>query len=489
MQWLIKLFPRLWTNWVTLFGAVLTTFAAAAILLLLSGAFPSTETNIYLGSFLLLALPGVFLVGLVFIPAGLWWERRKSPDRVLPLARPDSVTAALVHALQDRKVRNRFFFVAAVTVGNVFLFSVAGSKSVAHADSARFCGTTCHTVMQPEWEAYNRSPHSRVACVQCHIGPGASWAVRAKINGLKQVVGVMTGNYSRPVPTPVEHLRPSRDTCEQCHWPQKFTGNRIKLFPHYSQDQGNTPAFNAMLLKVGGENKRTGAFEGIHWHVRADTEVRYEVLDKQRKKIGKITVLDKGKVVAEYLPPGAQQPALATRTMDCIDCHNRPTHIVDITAKNAVDRAMFSGALDPKLPWLAEMAAAALAPPDLAHQGAATALRAGLEAAYKKAHADAVPAAADLDKAASALAEIYKRNVYPEMKVTWGTYTSNLGHQSLDGQKAGCFRCHDREHEWKKADGSTKSLSQSCDLCHEALATGEDPAKFEEPLQALLGGR
>ena len=345
----------MWTNWITLLGSALATVSGVAILVLfaieLSGG---DRANVYTNSFLLLLLPFGFALGLLLIPIGLVIDRRGKRKAGLEPGSHDAIQAAFATALRDRKARRRVLFVLAVTCVNIFLFAFAGHKSVAYMDSPKFCGTTCHTVMQPEWEAYNRSPHSRVACVQCHIGPGASWAVKSKINGLSQVWKVATKTYHSPVPTPVEHLRPSRDTCEQCHWPAKFGGSKLKLFPHYKADDKNTPQFNAILLHIGGENPRTKKYEGIHWHVNADNQVRYEYLDRERTRIGKITVLSKGEVVSTYELPGKHDKAVGERVMDCVDCHNRPTHITDITPKDAVDRALYSGGLDPKVPFLAK---------------------------------------------------------------------------------------------------------------------------------------
>jgi hypothetical protein len=125
--------------------------------------------------------------------------------------------------------------------------------------------------MEPEYVMYMRSPHARVACVDCHIGPGASWFVRSKISGLRQVYAVLAKTYSRPIPTPVEHLRPSRETCEQCHWPEKFHGDKLKIFTHYDNDRNNTKRFTALLLKIGGPDAFGARASGIHWHVSQGT--------------------------------------------------------------------------------------------------------------------------------------------------------------------------------------------------------------------------
>jgi hypothetical protein len=71
--------------------------------------------------------------------------------------------------------------------------------------------------MEPEYTAYQFSPHAKVGCVQCHIGSGADWFVRSKISGSYQLYAVAFKKYPTPIPTPIGNLRPAQETCEQCH--------------------------------------------------------------------------------------------------------------------------------------------------------------------------------------------------------------------------------------------------------------------------------
>src|SRR5205085_3287842 len=157
----------------------------------------------------------------------------------------------------------------------VFLtISAGGSYQAYHfSESVAFCGTTCHTPMHPEYTAYQVSAHARVACVECHVGSGATWYARAKLNGAHQLYGVMFGNYKRPIPTPVHNMRPSTDTCEQCHWPQKFHGTMLKTFNLYGYDEANTLRQFRLLIKVGGGSPENGPVSGIHWHMNLSNEV------------------------------------------------------------------------------------------------------------------------------------------------------------------------------------------------------------------------
>ena len=476
-----SLLPRLWANWITLLGSIISTVSGFAILLLLAIGLASSKENPYQSLLVVVALPVLFAIGLLLIPLGLHVDRRRHRE-----GSRDALQVAFDAAFADRSARRRIIFVAVATLANVGLFAFVGQKAVEHMDSPGFCGTACHQPMQPEWEAFSRSPHSNVACVECHIGPGAAAVIKAKWNGVHQLLGVLTSSYDRPVVARVEDLPPAHKTCEGCHSPQRFRADRVKLFAHYDLDEDNTPKFNAMLLRIGGFNRRTEKYEGIHWHANPDNQVRFEYLDPERGKVGKITLVAKGQVVAEYLPPGAPEKPLGVRIMDCIDCHNRPTHIFDGTAKNAVDRALFIAALDTKMPFIAEVSVGLLTQATVPREQAEGHFNTALAAAYQKEHPEVKPDPAALDKAAKTLAIIYLRNVYPAMNLTWNRYRSNIGHKVEGVANAGCFRCHDSQHEATLADGKRKKLGQDCDSCHTGLAFDENPAKFDDTLSAMM---
>jgi hypothetical protein len=473
--------PRMWSNWVSLAGVVVTTVTGVVLLLGLVTQLAGPTINTYALTFILLVAPMVFLFGLALIPLGMWLDRRKTgrPKH----ADTESLQDSFTELLGRKGVRNRLIFVGALTILNIALLGGAGHEAVQFMDSPKFCGTVCHEVMAPEYEAYLRSPHARVKCVECHIGEGASWAVKAKIDGIRQVWGVMTDDFHRPIPTPVHTLRPARDTCEKCHWTAKFHGNRIITRIHTQEDEQNTAVANVLLLKVGGQNQATGRHEGIHWHVSPDVEVRYEALDEKREKIGRIDVVADGAVVVSYLPPEANQGTPhEQRTMDCVDCHNRPTHKFDGPPVDALDFAFSTGLLDRRTRWLRKLALPLLEPTDRNREGVEKEFRAELEAAYKKEHPDALPSEAALDAAANGLAELYRRNVWPTMKIEWDTYPTHLGHRGDHNDVRGCFRCHNDEHE--TADG--KTLSQDCEMCHEQLADEEPLDDLDDSLKPLL---
>jgi hypothetical protein len=478
--------PRLWSNWITLFGAIVVSASAVTILAALAIDIGSSGLNSYAAAILFLVMPGVLGAGLLIIPFGLWLERRRARARVgAPGAFDGSILAAVGRALESTTARRRVAFVLIMTALNVLVFAAVTHRAVAFMETPRFCGTVCHKVMQPEFDAYRTSPHSHVACVECHIGGGAASFAKSKLNGLRQVWGVATGDFHRPIATPVHNLRPANETCGACHQPARQAGTRVGFRVHFKPDEASTPQVTALLFHVGGEDPRTGAASGIHWHASPRHQVRFEVLDDKRQLIGKIQRVEDGRVVKEWLPPKDQRGAVReVRTMDCVDCHNRATHVYDGTPDQAVTRALADGRLDRKVPFIRQVAAAVLASTAPPRAEADAAFRRALDAAYTRDHAAQKPPAAALDAAAGALAALYRRNVYPEMNLTWNNYPSEIGHGGPDpGQtKAQCFRCHNGDHQ--TADG--QELSSKCELCHEVVAKDELPDDLPDELKPLF---
>ena len=481
-RWLITFLPQLWSNWLTLLGAVIASISAVTIVAALAIDLTSAGLNTYAAAILFLVIPGLFGLGLVLIPLGLAFERRRPRD---PAAQADSVLAAFGRAMESETVRRRVALVLLMTVLNVFIFSAVTYRAATFMDTPKFCGNACHSVMQPEYDAYKTSPHSHVACVECHIGGGAESLVKAKLNGLHQVWGVVTGRFHRPIDTPVHNLRPAGETCGNCHRSDRDSGTRLAFRVHFKPDEANTPQVTAMMLHLGGEDARTGAWSGIHFHASTRYQIRYELLDAKRERIGKIQKLDGGKVVKEWLAPKEGTGAvIGTRTMDCTDCHNRATHVYDGTPEQALTRALADGRLDRKVPWLYREGLAALEAGAPAREQAAGYFRKALGDGYDRDHAAQKPPGAKLDDAAGVLAALYLRNVYPGMSLTWNGYPSQIGHGGPDpgATKAQCFRCHAGDHH--TADG--EELSSKCESCHEVVAKDELPEDLPDELRPLF---
>jgi hypothetical protein len=479
MRRLLDWIPNLWSNPLSLVGTVLTTVTGFALLVLLVFDVTGLTLNPYVGVMFLVGLPALFVLGLLLIPVGILVHRRRhGPAPKLRLGE------ALAAAFSTPSGRRKVYLTLGLTLVNVGLLAGASQRLVAWTSSPTFCGTACHGVMEPEWVTYHGSRHARVACVECHVGSGASALVRSKMDGLRQVWKTVRSDFDWPIETPVRSMRPSKDTCEHCHWPDRWDGQRPILRRHTYPDEANTERVNVLVLNLGGRDPRTGAYHGIHWHAAGDV-VRYEAYDRERTKVGKVTVLRDGQVVREFLPPGKAEAVAEVRTMDCIDCHNRPTHVFDLSPSRALDRAFAAGLLDRSTKWLREVAEPVLSGAKHARATVEADFRTELEAAYRAKHKDAVPDAAALDRAAKGLAEVWRGNVFPDRAVAWGTYPNHIGHQDDTPALHGCFRCHDDKH--KTADG--RRLSGECEVCHETVAQDDKFEELDESVRALLGTR
>jgi hypothetical protein len=452
-------------NGVSLAGAALTTSAAVLFLSLFVGESLGLGGGPYLGILTFVVFPSIFVLGLVLIPVGIAWQRRRVRRAE---AQGKELTPLPVIDLNMGRTRTLLLVFMSATLVNVVIIAVSTYKAVEVMDSTRFCGSACHSVMDPEYTTYQRSPHSRVACVSCHIGPGAGWFVKSKLSGSWQLISVNLNLYPRPIPTPVHSLRPARDTCEQCHWPNKFVGDRLRVITHFQDDETNTALKTVLLMRVGGMQGR--ASKGIHWHVDPGVRIRYRADDK-RETIGSIELTRADGTTTTYASPGAPKEG-EWRTMDCIDCHNRPTHVYR-TPEDEIDRALGEGRIDPALPFVRREGLKALQAAYTSHDDARSKIAAALDTFYTKERptADKTRVAA----AAAELGAIYSTNVFPSMDIRWGTYPSHLGHVNSPG----CFRCHDGEH----ASPTGATIPQDCDMCHTVLAMEEPNPEVLKTLQ------
>jgi hypothetical protein len=456
-------------NRITAAGAVLTTSSAFTMLgFWLLEVLQLRTVHPYGGIILYLVLPAIFVLGLVLMPLGLLLRRRRLR------ARGDLPTVYPVIDLRHRLLSRGLGLVAGLTVLNVTILSAASYQGVKYMDSTQFCGLTCHSVMAPEYSAYLDSPHSRVACAECHIGPGANWFVRSKLSGTRQVFAVSLKTYSRPIPSPVKHLRPARETCEHCHWPQQFHGDKVVVRTKYSEDEKNTPLSTVLVLKIGG--RAGNSRKGIHGrHLDTTERISYLTTDERRQVIPHVTYVDDSGSTVEYVSedPKVTREQLARaerRTMDCMDCHNRPSHTFELPDR-ALDRALAEGRVSPELPYIKKKGVELLR---VEYPDRATADRRlgdDLTEYYRASYPDVLRKnRGAVEQAAAELRAIYGKNVFPNMKVGWGTYPNNIGHENF----IGCFRCHDDNH--KSASGAT--ITQDCEACHTLLAQEEENPKI-----------
>lgn len=463
----MKIFTDATRDPVSLTGMTLSLASLSVLLALTVMHVLGFEGGPYLGILTFLLLPLIFVLGLLLMPIGLLRQRKRAARQAAGgiTSRPFPVID-----LNEPGTRKSLAVFILLTIANIAVIAGATYKGVEVMDSNAFCGLACHTVMQPEYSAHRRSAHAHVDCVECHIGPGADWFVKSKLDGTWQLIAVALDIYPRPIGTPLHDLRPARDTCEQCHWPTVFVGDKLKVQTTYDEDATNTELKSAILLKVGGLAGRESS--GIHWHVDPNIEIRYRS-DEQRMEIYDIemTLADGTKKV--FLADAMPEDPGEWRTMDCVDCHNRPTHIYRAPGEE-LDTLIASGAVDATLPYLKREGVRLIEAADYeTHDAARAGLAESLQAFYRENYPElAAEKAVAITQAADALGDIYSWNVFPHMKVRWDTYPDHSGHPPIRSRETapGCFRCHNREHKTSGGEG----ISRSCTLCHTVLATREE---------------
>ena len=434
-----------------------------------------THSNPYMGILTWIVAPAIFIFGLAVYLLGLILERRRRRLRA-----PGDLPEYPQIDFNERRTRLIVIWSAIGLIVFVGMTVVGSYQAYHYTDSDAFCGTMCHEVMHPEYTAYQASPHARVGCAGCHVGPGAGWFVRSKFSGAYQVYSVIAHKYPRPIPSPVENLRPAQQTCEQCHWPEKFFGAQLKTFDHYGYDEASTLHQVRVLINTGGGSPLAGETAGIHWHMNIANEVTYLATDRQRQVIPWVRVRNrKSGQITEYKSTeskltDARLAAAPKRRMDCVDCHNRPTHIYT-SPDRAVDVALRAGRIDRTLPFIKQEGVAVLAKDYPSTPAAVSAIRADLETFYRDNHAAVFAARRnEIAGAATTLQQIFQTTRFPEMRVDWRTHPDNVGHI----RTLGCFRCHDDQHVSK--DG--KKISKECTLCHSVLTAGNAAGAFEHPI-------
>jgi len=445
-------------NAVSYFGGLVVIISVLLILFFLLLNFSLKQPGPYFGIFIYLIFPGFLTLGILIFLYGLRREsfrrRRLATKEALAYPRLD---------LNDPHQRKKFTF--ALAGGSVLLMLLAwvGYNAYFFTDSVTFCGKICHTVMKPEYTAYLNSPHARVECVDCHVGSGVSWYVKSKISGIPEVYAVLFNTYSTPIRVPIKHLRPARETCNQCHWPEKFYGAQLIQIPYFRYDEKNTGEHISLLVKTGGGGAELSARQGIHWHMIIQNQVSFKATDTKLQDIPWIKMVHSDGSVKIYKNKNAnisdeELEKLPSHSMDCMDCHNRPTHIFS-PPETAVNISMENGNIPRGLPWIKKVALDALVKnyqdTESAHQG----IRRSIKGYYEEKFPDDLKnLEPEIDQAIGAVLAIYDRNVFPDMKVSWATYPNNIGHRYWPG----CSRCHDGLH----VDQSGEVLTDSCTICH-----------------------
>lgn len=458
----------LFRNYLSFAGAVIVIAAVVSILLLFFIELSETADNPYLGILTYIILPAFLVLGLLVMLAGMLLERRRrrrQPD--LEIARFPKID------LNESRQRNWALAILALSFIFVCASAFGSYRAYEYTESVEFCGQACHDVMKPEAVAFAATSHAKILCVDCHVGHGAESYARSKLSGARQLFALIAGSYSKPIETPVHNMRPADQTCEQCHWPAKFHGAKLKTFNHYAYDEQNSLRQMRLLINVGGGDPSSGPVAGIHWHMNLANEVTFIATDKQRQVIPWIRVKDRKGNVTEYYdrsrPLSAEQIASAEkRRMDCIDCHNRPAHAY-LPPDVAVDQSLSAGRLDPSLPYLKRQIVEALNKPYTTEAEAVRTIGESLDGFYRTNYGVLYTQKSGVIKAAVGETQrIFKTYFFPEMKTNWSTHPNNIGHL----YSSGCFRCHDGEH----VSNTGKVIRNDCNLCHTVLSDSERPS-------------
>ncbi len=446
-------------NPISLMGILIALVSFFAIVILFFANIFLAPDNPYIGIVTYMIFPLFLILGLFIIPFGMYIERRRR------LKKKEIKERRLPNIdFNQPEHRNAFLLFLMVLIGFIVLSAVGGYQAYNFTDSVVFCGKICHSIMHPEYEAYLDSPHARVSCAECHVGTGANWYVKSKLSGAYQVYATLANKYPKPITTPIKNLRPAQETCEHCHWPEQFYGGKQKIFTYYLSDEENTKYEINMLIKVGGGNPKTGKTEGIHLHMNIQSKIEFISADEKNENIPWIrsTNLSTGEVktyINEEEPPSEELLSKSkTHIMDCMDCHNRPTHIFN-TPSLAVNEAILLNRIDKSLPMIKNISMELFFEDYETKEIAVNTIAEKVWRFYREDYPDLFEKQKDsIERSIKELQKIYTRNIFPEMGVKWSVYPDNIGHLDFPG----CYRCHDNKH----INEYGESLSNDCFLCH-----------------------
>jgi nitrate/TMAO reductase-like tetraheme cytochrome c subunit len=477
--------PSTTKNWLTIIGAIIAgiNFLLIILLFVISSIFNKADTS--LGLYIYILLPGFMVLGLIMIPVGMIGERKRMLKTVV------TGTKRLPYIdLNDPRHRNAFIIFSVSTIIILFLSTLGSLKAFHITESVEFCGTLCHRVMEPEYTAYQNSPHANVTCVECHVGSGASWYVKSKISGLYQVYAVLAKAYPTPTETPVHDLRPARETCEKCHWPEKFYPRSIQSLKYFLADSTNSEWDIMLQMKLGPEYTGLGFKEGIHWHMNPDVNIEYSSVNDKREVINYVRYTNRATGVETVYSNEANQvddsilKISIQRTMDCIDCHNRPSHNYN-SPTVYFDNALLTGSVSKDIPYIKKVSMEILRNKFSTKDTALMEINNGITSFYSSSYKEFFDKNRDvINSSISSIQKAYSQNTFPFMKVSYDTYPDHIGHLESEG----CFRCHN--DSFKSENG--KVISKDCNLCHSILGQGKpgqmkltnvrDALEFEHPV-------
>jgi hypothetical protein len=457
--------PRSFYSWTTIAGAALAFISILMIVFLMAISLVFDRGDSYSGLVTYIILPVFLVIGLLMIPIGAIRKRKKNK-----LSTDEENHKLPIINLNDHGQRTAvMIFVLGSTVF-LLLSSIGSYEAFHYTESNEFCGTLCHNVMEPEYVTYHGSAHARVNCVECHVGSGAGWYVRSKLSGLYQVYSVLTNSFPTPIETPVHSLRPARETCEKCHWPEKFYDRKFVTNRHYLSNDENSEWDISLLIKTGPKISSQGLHEGIHWHINPEVKMEYLPLNRKRDSIGLVvyTNLKTGEVTTyrdvnlDFEIPDNHSEEL--RQMDCLDCHNRPSHNYQ-SPSTFFDQSMSAGRIDNSIPEIKMVAMGILHEDYPTKDSALKAIQVKVQEYYSDNYPEMMESDSEkINQAIAALQEGYSHNIFPFMKAKWTAYPNFISHIESNG----CFRCHN--NTFTSDEG--RVISNDCLLCHDIKAQG-----------------
>lgn len=462
----------------SLIGGIIVIILSPILLVSVLLDMQGVVENPYFGFLIYLVIGPLFVLGVLLLIGGTIFCRREEDLGQLTL---EYFEEELRRPGRFSRIRKLIFLTSFTTFITLIVVGIITYTGFHYTDTVEFCGQFCHSVMEPEYVTYTNSPHSQVTCVECHIGAGSEWVTKSKFSGARQLVAVMLDSYSRPIETPITALRPERQTCENCHRPEVFHGDKLYVLDKFLPDEKNTHVQTVMVMKIGSGDYSGRKAQGIHWHISENHQVSF-IASEDHEEIFEVTLInaDQQKTVFRRRgDAGALQTAgRHENIMDCMDCHNRPTHVF-LLPDQALDQKLVSGIIPPEIPYIKRQGLKAItgkyASQDVARRGIAKELMDW----YRREYPEIVAGKEDLlQKAVIGVQQAYVENVFPQMNIDWMTYTSFTCHRG----ESGCFRCHNDEFVSDKGE----KITQDCDACHIILVQDEPARNISDILRSSV---
>jgi mono/diheme cytochrome c family protein len=275
-------------------------------------------------------------------------------------------------------------------------------------------------------------------------------------------------------------MRPARETCEQCHTPEKFSDDSLRVINRHENNRSSDPYDIYLLMHTGGGSQREGLGFGIHWHI--ENPVTYIALDDQEQEIPWVQVETADGEVIEYNALNSpidtdNLDQYAQHEMDCITCHNRIAHAIQ-NPTNVIDNALNQGDLSRDIPFIRTRAIELLTPAYPSREAARVSFST-MHNYYRENYPEFYAEGKDeVERAIELLVSLYEETNYPEQELTWDTHPNNIGHLEAPG----CFRCHDGQHFNEQGE----AIRLECNLCH-SIPQVVRPADIEPEIPLTTG--